>query len=281
MSILIKNKEDREQQAQAQDDIDSAFEKAMQRKLNPLVRNIVSDFETLYSTTGQIVNTDNYKTQLEAILQQTYRKVNNEFSMTYQDDLIDQRAIAKTERRQKRLDKIIEMRNEVEPIIVASLLAWSQIQAPQQSEIITNTWGRIIRKRIDDSIAENILGDNPIDDVTIASKTKKPLTDELITHNELISMQEVQAPTGNAKFTEADELNKSLKSSQIITDRIEKTWQNVGINVRDAHRAANGQRKELNEPFLVGGELLMYPRDTSLGASLGNIMNCKCKSLYQ
>ena len=32
----------------------------------------------------------------------------------------------------------------------------------------------------------------------------------------------------------------------------------------------------LNQPFVVGGQQLMYPTDTSLGASAGNIVNCRC-----
>lgn len=45
---------------------------------------------------------------------------------------------------------------------------------------------------------------------------------------------------------------------------------------RDAHAAADGQRVPLDEPFIVGGEKLMYPGDFSLGASPSNTINCRC-----
>jgi len=52
-----------------------------------------------------------------------------------------------------------------------------------------------------------------------------------------------------------------------------KRWL-AGFNARDAHAAARGQTVPLNEPFIVGGEPLMYPGDPS--GSAGNIINCRC-----
>lgn len=46
------------------------------------------------------------------------------------------------------------------------------------------------------------------------------------------------------------------------------------------HVAANKQRVGINEPFIVSGELLMYPGDSSMGASKGNVINCRCVSVY-
>jgi ADP-heptose:LPS heptosyltransferase len=63
-----------------------------------------------------------------------------------------------------------------------------------------------------------------------------------------------------------------------------KEWETMGDNlVRTSpfnHVAANGQRVMINEPFVVSGELLMYPGDSSIGASAGNVVNCRCVSLY-
>lgn len=43
------------------------------------------------------------------------------------------------------------------------------------------------------------------------------------------------------------------------------------------HGMADGQRVGVNEPFTVGGEKLMFPGDGSMGASGGNIYNCRCQ----
>lgn len=43
---------------------------------------------------------------------------------------------------------------------------------------------------------------------------------------------------------------------------------------RDAHMEANGQRVGMDEPFIVGGEELMYPGDPN--GSPENVINCRC-----
>ena len=45
---------------------------------------------------------------------------------------------------------------------------------------------------------------------------------------------------------------------------------------RPAHLDANRQEVPYDEPFEVGDEKLMYPGDISLGASAGNVINCRC-----
>lgn len=56
-----------------------------------------------------------------------------------------------------------------------------------------------------------------------------------------------------------------------------KRWVTQGDDrVRDKHASADGQEVPIDEPFEVGGELLMYPADTSLGASADNVINCRC-----
>ena len=58
----------------------------------------------------------------------------------------------------------------------------------------------------------------------------------------------------------------------------EKEWlASLDGRERDAHRAANGQRKPSEEPFVVGGEYLKFPGDPN--ASAGNRINCRCTVL--
>ena len=54
-----------------------------------------------------------------------------------------------------------------------------------------------------------------------------------------------------------------------------KEWASAaGERTRDDHVAADGQSRAINEPFEVGGELLMYPGDPS--GSAENTINCRC-----
>jgi hypothetical protein len=61
--------------------------------------------------------------------------------------------------------------------------------------------------------------------------------------------------------------------------RMGKSWvSREDILVRSAHAAAHGQTKEINQPFTVGGELMMYPGVST--ASAKNRVHCRCTVNY-
>lgn len=58
---------------------------------------------------------------------------------------------------------------------------------------------------------------------------------------------------------------------------LEKEWVSANSEkTREWHAAADGQRVMTKEPFIVGGEMLLFPGDASLGATGQNIYNCRC-----
>ena len=58
--------------------------------------------------------------------------------------------------------------------------------------------------------------------------------------------------------------------------KLRKRWVSAkDMRVRDAHGKADGQTVNTDEPFIVGGEKLMFPGDTS-SASGWNLYNCRC-----
>lgn len=60
-----------------------------------------------------------------------------------------------------------------------------------------------------------------------------------------------------------------------------KEWSSMRDNaVRHAHELAEGQIQLVSRPFVLGDDRLMFPGDGSLGASLGNIVNCRCSALF-
>lgn len=88
-----------------------------------------------------------------------------------------------------------------------------------------------------------------------------------------------------------DRLVEPLAQSEIVArlrmfaaDRgvREKTWLSVGDGkVRPSHQAAHGQKREEDEPFELAGGRMQYPGDGSLGASLGEIINCRCETFWE
>jgi uncharacterized protein with gpF-like domain len=60
---------------------------------------------------------------------------------------------------------------------------------------------------------------------------------------------------------------------------MQKEWiASGGERTRSAHASAHGQVRGMDEPFNVGGELLMVPGDTN--GSAENVINCRCVCGY-
>ena len=98
---------------------------------------------------------------------------------------------------------------------------------------------------------------------------------------------------GEEYFTSADRaINMSATEANAImcygelADAIKrgcttKTWKTIlDGREREWHHEEDGVTVPITEPFEVGGELLMYPLDDSLGASADNIANCRCCAIY-
>lgn len=72
--------------------------------------------------------------------------------------------------------------------------------------------------------------------------------------------------------------NLGARAGAIATGRpLNHVWiATPGPRTRPSHISANGQTRDVNEPFQVGGQSLMFPGDSSLGASAWNLVNCRC-----
>lgn len=77
-------------------------------------------------------------------------------------------------------------------------------------------------------------------------------------------------------------IQQLLDNGTITQDQVQKKWRTMrDERVRHSHATMNNQRVGFTEPFVSGlGGLLMYPGDTSLGASDADIYNCRCSLEY-
>ncbi len=119
----------------------------------------------------------------------------------------------------------------------------------------------------------------------IARKAKKKFDSLSSGRVDGISMTQTQQAAEGAKNTE---LSTLLRNSAVFTianvsmgrTTVKKTWMTVmDSRVRMAHALAEKQTVAFDKPYQVGGQLLMYPGDTSLGATMNNIVNCRCASI--
>lgn len=68
--------------------------------------------------------------------------------------------------------------------------------------------------------------------------------------------------------------------SDAVGVEMEKIWRRSGkIHSRLAHDLADGVRKPINEPFVINGHKIMYPKDPK--APIEESINCGCVCLYR
>ena len=70
-------------------------------------------------------------------------------------------------------------------------------------------------------------------------------------------------------------------SDAVKTGKTRKQWMDVrDKKERETHLQVGRTVKPIEETFLVGDSLMQYPKDTSLGASSSEIVNCRCTIRY-
>jgi uncharacterized protein with gpF-like domain len=141
--------------------------------------------------------------------------------------------------------------------------------AEHVSQILQTT-----REAIQASILAGLTAGEGVYELT--QRIKALYLDEIIPYR-----AEVVARTEAHSAASAASLAAARATEQQTGLKLKKQWLATPDNrTRDAHRFADGQEQELTEPYNVGGYSLMYPGDSSLGASADMVVNCRCVSTY-
>jgi hypothetical protein len=86
---------------------------------------------------------------------------------------------------------------------------------------------------------------------------------------------ETEAPAERAKAAEVEEL---VPAESVVS--VTKTWVTMGDEfVRDHHDAVSSMVVAFDQPFVVMGQEMMHPGDTSRGATAANVAHCRCSSV--
>ena len=248
--------------ARAADDLNQKLrlEAAFLPKLNAYGRQIIQQIVQRYAREGMIVNVDEFNPALKKLLQDQYDLVGNVFGVGIRGDLPNDVAIT----------------DEEGAAIAAALLLFFKDQSTKRSELIDETTNADIKSAFADAQAEAITkGEIAVIAGALFSRAFRGRASG-------IALTETQFAAESAKLTEGEVLagvKPTVTGGTPQQSVVTKEWVSVGDSkVREAHVEADGQITNVNEPFTVGGQQLMYPGDGSLGAGPENIINCRCSS---
>lgn len=259
-----------------------ALESTFFPEVSSYLNKILKDFKRIFSATGLLVNSDEYMDTTTELLKKHYTRVAKAFENNLRSSIKEKKQFGSFEEETK---KELTQANE---IIDASLIMFIMDASKKRARFLIDTNNKEILKKIDKSRIE--LAEEGIVNPTnkqIADKSSKMLEKTFNGRKETITITETQFMAESTKQIESNVLTGEkpyqnfpiAKGTSIIIMTGKKTWRAVlDGRTREAHAITDGQVRKLFEPYTVAGELLMYPGDSSLGAGVENVVNCRCDS---
>jgi hypothetical protein len=236
------------------------LERKLSAKMRRFLRKQNKMFLEAYEKLGITLDAQQTAPELQAILGEHYAKVAKVFAPVALEELNEELSKAG-------LDRV----DSKDPAILSALLFFAALAIRDSVPRITATSNKEIDKALIDSDGDG-------------RQAYRALQARNIPRSNTIAMTETQKAAEGAKQTAAETAGEVVAATTLAAVSVEqyKVWMTQGDKkVRSAHALVNFQEAPLNDPFIVGGELLMFPGDSSLGASSWNTINCRCISLQE
>lgn len=145
--------------------------------------------------------------------------------------------------------------------------AWLASHATRSSKFVT----AYIRKRIQAALSDTLTGSEREAIKAVASQLKKGLA---LSIAQRIARTEVHTAANMGSQEMAEEMSTGEDGIDLV-----KEWgATEDARTRPTHAAADGQLRELKEPFHVGDVNLDFPGDPN--GPPEEIINCRCVALY-
>jgi hypothetical protein len=232
------------------------LERAFVRDLRSIFNRMQKEYARRYVARGNILDASSYNVDFVQSFRRQYERVEDKFLG---------RVIGQNQ------DPLTQESEDFLEEIALFLSVQNLARAEQQAAIVTETNQQQINSATQRAMA---IAENPFDRAEVAVIGLGIIKPNFSARTQSISMVETQIAAENTKATEARSF-----SAGVVEDT--KTWVTVGDNkVRQTHRDANGQTVNIREPFTVGNSMLQYPSDTSMGAELKEVINCRCSAVY-
>jgi uncharacterized protein with gpF-like domain len=247
-----------------------AFEGLLFNTLRPRFNRIVTDYRKTFAQTGNFPDITQHNNDIASIISKHYDSVGKSFSNN-----LEQQLGLPTNR--------VQVRNDTE----ISVKIHNNIEVFKNSQYIANTNIKQMHDSRNEVIIAAALAGLFLTNRQIANQASAKLATKYAKRLPLISMDNTQNAAEGAKQSEYQALIENGAVAGGVdfgaagaADKAFKQWAAIlDGKTRQAHAEADGQIVLYNQPYIVGGERLRFPRDTSLGASMGNVANCRCASV--
>ena len=283
-----------------------ALEKVIQRDLDIFFNKILNDVLKILKLSGGLTTLDKYEDEGSEILKKHYLRVLKNFLENGNSRIV----------KEQKKDENKTLEKASIGIIVLALLGYAEYESKNQIKFILKTLEKDFSDKYKEARYETVdMGfSDKKDEKTIKifkKNAKKTIKNRIAT----TSLTETQGFSQKTKTAENYIKSRALDISDESPNRVlealkesekglkdetydlltkgqvspralkfktmKKRWSAVlDSATRDAHAYADGQEQQADQPFIVNGEKLMEPRDTSFGASLGNVINCRCEAYY-
>lgn len=259
------------------------LEYAFKKDLRNLFQDITKRFEEVYSQTGQVLPANIFQDELRKVLAKNYKIISKNFDgklrMQAKNMLWDMenKAIDSSHlvyhyfKEQKRIDE--EINSEINGYIAR--------HSGQQSDIITQTNHDEMKNSVNSVVNNAVKAGVLADRKDIAKAASSDFEKKSISRIATIATTETQNIAEYSKWIEARKVENLGKLGNINKGQVKKQWVTVlDERTRFQHVAADGQVQFNEVPFVVGGDKMMMPGDPSLGAEVGNFINCRCSAVF-
>lgn len=241
------------------------LERIYKPEIKRIFGSILQDFKVIVANTGIPPVSSEYLPVWQVSLNNHYKRVQKKFTGIVQSS--------------KKQDEEFD-----EELLSLALLMWRDQQSKKQSQYIVNTTRDNMLEAIRIAREEAMNEGKVLDDKELALVATAILRKKFSSRVDHIAMTETQASSESTKFAEAEVisgLRPRIISNRFQRSNTRKRWLTVGDRrVRPIHKLANGQIRRIHDPYVVNNQFLMYPGDTSLGATVDNVANCRCISVY-
>lgn len=243
------------------------LERQLENKMRSIFRHMAEESRVHYINTQQVLDVRHYDPEIAITLKQHYRKVASAFTGQLVEDM--QKCFYRVETKATP-EKI---KGKISDFINKRALEQTYFISQSNMKDMFDAYGS----------AYYSIAFEGVDPKLVAEDGSSAFETRALGRATTIGMTETQYAAEKTKDVEAQVILDNgvmVDGDELRPEEITKVWNALlDDKTRPAHVDADYQIVQQDEPFIVMNQKLMFPGDTSMGASLDNIINCRCNTV--